>query len=84
MPELAHEAALPRSSFFEKFKHTVGVAPLKYLVAWRLVIAKDLLRSGRLGLAEIAGRVGYSSASASRIAFTRHAGLPPSQFVMSG
>lgn len=79
--ELAKEAALSRSTFFERFSHAVGVAPMEYLLGWRMALAKDLLRRKRINIAEVAERVGYSSASTFSVAFTRHVGLPPSQFV---
>lgn len=78
--ELAKKAALSRSSFFDRFTRAVGLPPMEYLLAWRMAMAKDLLRKKELGLAEIAGRVGYSSASTFSTAFSRYVGLPPSRF----
>jgi len=77
VPELAKEAALSRSSFFERFRRAVGIAPMEYLLHWRMALAKDLLRRNVGGVAEIAQRVGYSSASTFSVAFARHVGLPP-------
>src|SRR6185295_9401937 len=56
--QLAKTASLSRSAFFERFTRTVGLAPMAYLLAWRMVVAKDLLRRHDLGLAEVAERVG--------------------------
>jgi transcriptional regulator GlxA family with amidase domain len=42
--ELAKEAALSRSTFFERFGRAVGIAPMRYRLAWRMALAKDLLR----------------------------------------
>ncbi|RAQ12840.1 AraC family transcriptional regulator [Burkholderia cepacia] len=78
--ELAKEAALSRSTFFERFNRAVGVAPMEYLLTWRMALAKDLLRRNEGRIAEIAGRVGYSSASTFTVAFTRHVGRPPAQY----
>ncbi|HVJ21469.1 MAG TPA: AraC family transcriptional regulator, partial [Polyangiaceae bacterium] len=78
--ELARTAALSRSAFFERFTRTVGLPPMEYLLAWRMAVARDLLRHHDLGLAEVAERVGYGSASAFSTAFTRHVGQPPSRF----
>lgn len=78
--ELAKEAALSRSTFFERFSRAVGVAPMEYLLTWRMALAKDLLRRDDGRIAEIAGRVGYSSASTFSVAFTRHVGRPPAQY----
>jgi AraC-like DNA-binding protein len=77
---LAKEAALSRSSFFEHFSRAVGVAPMEYLLTWRMALAKDLLRRNVGRIAEIAQRVGYSSASTFSVAFTRHVGRPPTQY----
>lgn len=78
--QLAKEAALSRSAFFERFSRAVGVAPIEYLLAWRMAMAKNLLWRREGGVAEIAQRVGYSSASAFSVAFTRYVGLPPSRY----
>lgn len=81
--ELAKVAALSRSAFFERFTRTLGIPPMEYLSAWRMAVAKDLLRSRDIKLDEVAERVGYGSASAFSVAFTRHVGQPPSQYARS-
>jgi len=82
--ELAKEAALSRSGFFERFSRAVGTAPMEYLLAWRMALAKDLLRRGAGGIAEVAARVGYSSASTFSVAFARHVGVPPARYAREG
>jgi AraC-like DNA-binding protein len=78
--ELAKESALSRSTFFDRFSRAVGVAPMQYLLAWRMALAKDLLRRDKGNVAEVAERVGYSSASTFSVAFTRQVGQPPSEY----
>jgi AraC-like DNA-binding protein len=78
--QLAKEAALSRSAFFERFSRAVGVAPIEYLLGWRMALAKDLLRRKKVTVAEVAEQVGYSSASTFSVAFTRHVGLPPTHY----
>jgi AraC-like DNA-binding protein len=78
--QLAQEAALSRSAFFERFSRAVGVAPMEYLLGWRMALAKDLLRRKEVTVAEVAEHVGYSSASTFSVAFTRHVGLPPTHY----
>jgi len=78
--QLAKTAALSRSAFFERFTSAVGLPPREYLLAWRMARAKDLLRREDCGLAEVAERVGYASASTFSTAFSRHVGQPPSRF----
>jgi transcriptional regulator GlxA family with amidase domain len=78
--ELAKTAALSRSTFFERFTRVVGIAPMEYLLAWRMAVAKDLLRRQDLGVSEVAERVGYSSQSTFSTAFTRHVGQAPTRY----
>ena len=78
--QLAKEAALSHSTFFERFSRAVGVTPMEYLLRWRMAMAKNLLRRKEGGVAEVAERVGYGSASAFSVAFTRHVGLPPTRY----
>jgi AraC-like DNA-binding protein len=77
---LAQEAGLSRSVFFERFKRAVGVAPMEYLLDWRMALAKDLLRREGGGVAQVAARVGYGSASTFSVAFSRHVGVPPAAY----
>jgi AraC-like DNA-binding protein len=77
---LASQAALSRSTFFARFTAAVGMAPMEYLLAWRMALGKSLLRRGEGSVAEVARRVGYASASAFSTAFLRHVGTPPGQF----
>ncbi|MFC4276475.1 AraC family transcriptional regulator [Achromobacter aloeverae] len=78
--QLAREAAISRSSFFERFSRAIGIAPMEYLLAWRMALAKQLLLKRETAMAEIAERVGYSSVSAFGVAFTRHVGVPPGRY----
>ena len=78
--ELAKKAALSRSAFFERFTRAVGLPPMEYLLTWRMAVAKRLLRHNNVGLAEIAERVGYGSASAFSTAFSRSVGQSPSRY----
>ncbi|WP_332742680.1 AraC family transcriptional regulator [Hydrogenophaga sp.] len=77
---LAREAALSRSTFFERFSRAVGLPPMEYLLAWRMALAKDMLSRSGVAIAEVAERVGYSSASTFSTAFSRHVGQPPGRY----
>jgi AraC-like DNA-binding protein len=81
--QLARTAALSRSAFFERFTRTVGLPPMEYLLAWRMAVAKDLLRRHDVGIGEVAERIGYGSASTFSTAFNRHVGQPPSRYATS-
>lgn len=77
---LAVEAALSRSSFSARFTQVVGVAPMEYVLAWRMALAKQLLRSQALTLEQVAERVGYASAVTFSAAFVRRVGVAPGRY----
>lgn len=78
--QLAREAGLSRSAFYARFRHAVGLAPMEYLLAWRMALARDLLGNRHARIAEVAERVGYGSASTFTVAFTRHVGMTPARY----
>jgi AraC-like DNA-binding protein len=79
--QLAKAAALSRTSFFQRFSRELGVAPMAYLLAWRMALAKHLLRQREASVGQIAERVGYGSASAFSVAFSRYVGVPPRDYL---
>jgi len=82
--DLAAEAAMSRSAFFVRFSRVVGLPPMEYLLAWRMALAKRLLRSREFADPQVAVRVGYGSASTFSTAFTRHVGIPPARYARDG
>ncbi|URX63182.1 AraC family transcriptional regulator [Luteibacter anthropi] len=82
--QLAKEAALSRSTFFERFNRAVGMAPMEYLLAWRMALAKHMLGGKEASVSEVAQRVGYGSASTFSVAFTRYVGVAPSRYAVEG
>jgi AraC family transcriptional regulator, alkane utilization regulator len=77
---LAQQIAVSRSVLADKFTQSVGQPPMKYLAQWRLQLAADLVRSTELGIAEIAGKVGYDSEAAFSRAFKRQFGASPASW----
>ncbi|MEJ1962804.1 MAG: AraC family transcriptional regulator [Gammaproteobacteria bacterium] len=78
--QLAKKAAMSRSAFFDRFTRALGMPPMEYLLAWRMGVAKDLLSRENFGVAEVAERVGYGSASTFSTAFSRYVGQPPGRY----
>lgn len=78
--QLAKRAALSRSAFFDRFTRQVGVAPMEYLLSWRMALARDLLRHHDASVGEAAERVGYGSLSAFSAAFSRYVGMSPGRY----
>lgn len=75
---LADAVALSRSAFAERFAQLIGVPPKRYLLQWRLQVAKEKLRHGNAAIAQVAHEVGYEAEAAFNRAFKREFGLPPS------
>ena len=84
MSELAKVSGLSRSTFFDRFSRTLGLPPMEYLMAWRMAVARKLLRAQGLGIAEVAERVGYSSATTFSTAFSRHVGESRGRYARAG
>ncbi len=78
--ELARRVGMSRTVFARRFSEAVGVAPVEYLLGWRMALAKDVLLHGRGTLEEVAEAVGYRSASAFSTAFSHRVGCPPSEY----
>ena len=78
--ELADEASLSRAAFARRFTERLGVAPLSYLVDWRMALARERLRDTDEGLAAIAQSVGYASEFSFAAAFKRHHGTAPGRW----
>lgn len=75
--ELAQAVNLSRSAFAERFTALMGVPPMSYLTNWRMQLAAQKLRDGRLSIGQIAFDIGYESEAAFTRAFKRELGMPP-------
>lgn len=76
---MASAAGMSRARFAAHFTQVVGTPPGDYLTHWRLGLARSLMRKG-LSIKEVAGKVGYGSASAFGRVFTQRTGATPSQW----
>src|SRR5262249_42610229 len=74
---LAHEAALSRSVFAERFAHCVGLSPMNYLGRWRMQLAARRLEIPGVSIPQIAAEVGYESEAAFNRSFKKYVGVPP-------
>ena len=78
--QLAALAVMSRSAFYARFTALVGAAPMEYLLGWRMERARRMLRDEEEGVAAVAGKVGYGSASAFSVAFRRYVGESPGRY----
>ena len=61
--EVAKKFSLSCRSLNRRFKQAVGMTPSDYLQQQRLDIARELLRTSNLSIAEVAAQVGYQDSS---------------------
>jgi AraC-like DNA-binding protein len=80
LEELAKAVAMSRTGFTLRFRQTVGVPPLTYLLNWRMNLAARALRQDATPVAVLAHSVGYSSESAFSNAFKRVMGVAPRHY----
>jgi AraC-like DNA-binding protein len=80
LQQLALLAGMSRSSFAQKFKQTVGTAPMEYLAQWRMLLAGDRLTNSRDPISVIAPSLGYESEAAFSTAFKKLMGCSPRQY----
>ena len=75
--QLAEVAGMSRSSFAQRFKDSVGMPPLTYLIDYRLRLAARYLRLQQNSISRISELVGYASDSTFSQAFKRVYGMSP-------
>ncbi|MET8450322.1 AraC family transcriptional regulator [Streptomyces sp. NPDC005209] len=80
LEELAHAAAMSRTTFAVRFKEAAGEPPLTYLLNWRMTLAARALRQDATPVATLARSVGYTSESAFSNAFKRTVGVAPRRY----
>ncbi|AZC23873.1 Transcriptional regulator, AraC family [Pseudomonas sessilinigenes] len=78
--DLARIARVSRSTLALHFKQKAGIAPLEYLLRWRMQLATQSLKSGRASISSIAQKLGYDSDSAFSHAFKRIMHCSPRQY----
>ena len=78
---LAHMTKRSQFHFSRVFHRSVGVSPYRYIVYLRLRRAVELIREGRLGLAEIAASTGFADQSHLSRWVRRVHGVSPTQLV---
>jgi AraC-like DNA-binding protein len=80
LARLAKLSGQSRSAFAAHFAAAMGEPAMGYLARWRMFRARSLLRESELPLVAIAEQVGYGSATAFSLAFTREHQVSPGAF----
>lgn len=77
---LADHLAVSERTLNRRFKQALGVAPLEYLQNLRIEVAKRMLESRPVSLADVSQRVGYADLSTFRRLFKKKTGLSPHEY----
>jgi len=77
LDDLAAAAAMSRFHFARAFHKAVGVPPYAYVVARRIERAKELLRTTRFSITEIAWQTGYANPAKFAVQFRKLTGATP-------
>ena len=80
--QLAASVQMSPHYFSRLFKETTGFTPHKYVINCRIERAKELLKQGKLSIAEIAKEVGFVDQSHLNRCFKRKIGITPKQFLL--
>ena len=71
LEKLAQIAGMSRTSFTNRFSRCMTIAPLAYIIRWRMELARQELVSSRTPIIQIAMQVGYNSEAAFSRAFKK-------------
>ena len=77
MKEIAELTGLSESQFGRAFKLSMGISPHKWLIGMRISEAQELLKEGKLSLAEIAIVTGFAEQSHFTRVFKEIVGVSP-------
>ena len=78
--ELASLAGLSQFHFIRAFKHSVGLSPYQYVLSERINVAKEMLSTCDLSVADVALAVGFSDVSQLNRVFRKLIGVTPTAF----
>ncbi|MFI0480303.1 GlxA family transcriptional regulator [Actinomadura sp. 9N215] len=80
VPELARVAHLSERTFARRFRDTVGITPLQWLLQQRVRLAQELLETTDSPIEEIARNTGFGNGVNLRYHFGRVAGVSPQSY----
>ncbi len=81
---LAREVGMSRSAFAARFTDLVGVSAMRYLMRWRMQLARSRIQETSEPLSVVATRFNYQSEAAFSRTFKRIFGVPPGSLRRSG
>jgi AraC-like DNA-binding protein len=79
--QLAADLCMERTGLYKKLTALMQQSPVVFIRSIRLHRAADMLREGRLSIADVAERTGFSSASYFSKCFQKEFGCKPSEYI---
>jgi len=76
---LSERVGMSRATLNRHFQDTVGVAPMTYVMNWRITKAYNLIKYSNATLDQIAESIGFMSARTLNKAFQRHYNYTPNE-----
>lgn len=80
LADIANATAMSPYHFTRAFRGTMGITPVRYVWARRVVMAKQLLRDKTTPIAEVAFSCGFSDQSHFTTAFRNGTGVTPAEY----
>ena len=80
LKDLSNIVQMSPNYFAQLFKQTTGITPYQYVIRCRIERAKELIRQGKLSLADIAILVGFVDQSHLNRHFKRSVGVTPKTY----
>lgn len=80
LADIASAAAMSPYHFTRAFRATMGITPVRFVWARRVVMAKTMLRDKRMPIAEVAFACGFGDQSHFTTAFRMGTGATPAQY----
>lgn len=76
---LSERVGMSRATLVRHFQDTIGIAPMAYVMNWRILKAYNLIKDSSFTLENIAESVGFMSANTLSKAFQRYYNCTPSE-----
>ena len=80
LSNLGEKVGMSRATLVRHFREAIGVAPMTYILNWRILKAYNLTKYSSTPLEQIAESVGFGSARTLSKAFQRHYDCTPNEF----
>ncbi|MGB5497138.1 MAG: AraC family transcriptional regulator [Sedimenticolaceae bacterium] len=77
LSSLGAQVGMSRATLVRRFQDVVGIAPMAYIMGWRLMKAHELIKHTTQPLEQIAQVTGFASARTLGRSFKRHYGCTP-------